>query len=285
MFFVIFLQSSYSHYKPFQKQACFYRRLIDWGRGYGVIGSPLYSFRDLSGTHHDGIVTMLILSLNVILTRNMLLQYEINIFFFYQQNLCDTWGIKNVLYDYGLYDSFVAPLLINNTPLTITYTWPAPKHVILFALSTCYGIFCLFRNYFGSVEILFTELLTSRFSSELWSHSAQSRGGGSRGNPWYLILLWIRDPQRDEPLISITNMQDKQVYLSSQEMSAEHRRAQGDSWDAVYSNTTLVIWSFYYCQGQQNSCSWDNIFCCAAEVSATKTFTPYNACRAKRKHE
>nr|XP_058965637.1 uncharacterized protein LOC131792275 [Pocillopora verrucosa] len=34
-------------------------------------------------------------------------------------------------------------------------------------------------------------------------------------------------------------MQDKQVYLSSQEMSAEHRRAQGDSWDAVYSNTTL----------------------------------------------
>ena len=57
-----FLQSSYSHYKPFQKQACFYRRPIDWGRGYGVIGSPLYSFRDLSGTHHDGIVTMLILS-------------------------------------------------------------------------------------------------------------------------------------------------------------------------------------------------------------------------------
>lgn len=111
MFFVIFLQSSYSHNKPLQKQACFYRRLIDWGRGYGVIGSPLYSFRDLSGTHHDGIVTMLILSLNVILTRNMLLQYEINIFFFYQQNLCDTWGIKNVLYDYGLYDLFVAPLL------------------------------------------------------------------------------------------------------------------------------------------------------------------------------
>lgn len=174
---------------------------------------------------------------------------------------------------------------IYNTPLTITYTWPAPKHVLLFALSTCYGIFCLFRNYFGSVEILFTELSTSRFSNELWSHSAQSRGGGSRGNPWYLILLWIRDPERDEPLISITNMQDKQVYLSSQEMSAEHGRAQGDSWDAVYSSTTLVIWSFYYCQGQQNSCSWDNIFCCAAEVSATKTFTPYNACRAKRKHK
>ncbi|RMX60873.1 hypothetical protein pdam_00003470 [Pocillopora damicornis] len=34
-------------------------------------------------------------------------------------------------------------------------------------------------------------------------------------------------------------MQDKQVYLSSQEMSAEHRRTQGDSWDAVYSSTTL----------------------------------------------
>lgn len=152
-------------------------------------------------------------------------------------------------------------------------------------------LLCLLAmGYFVCFEIILARLkycsLNFQPHDSPMSFDPIARGAGVEGvDPWYLILLWIRDPERDEPLISITNMLDKQVYLSSQEMSAEHRRAQGDSWDAVYSSTTLVIWSFYYCQGQQNSCSWDNIFCCAAEVSATKTFTPYNACRAKRKHE